>query len=462
MADQLQLRGGTTSQVLAFTGAQREVVVDTTTHALVVQDGITAGGFPMATGAQLKNGTFYYNEDLGSAANAYILVPKPNTNAPSSYQDGIQFGFVSAHPNTGPSTANFQGLGIKNLKYSDGSDPLAGDISGRIYLIYDATNDWMEIQRRSSAPPPQIRTIGASVATNAMTVTMAPAIVDFRASSLGSGTVTRLNVVSQLSLVIPAGATLGTTSLIQNRIAVLALNNAGVVQLGVINLATSVNLDETTLVNATAITSGSNSANVIYSSSALAGVPFRVLGFVESTQAVAGTWATTPSEIQGQGGQAIFGIPKMTLASPQATTAGTSIDFTGIPNGMKRVTLTLNGVSTNGNSNPQIQLGAGGVQTTGYVSSSTVLTATAVSQNNVASGFHIASSNAANLIFGSVIFTLLGGNLWACSGVLALGASSIICGGAVTLTGALDRLRLTTIIGTDTFDSGTINILYEG
>lgn len=462
MADQLQIRRGTTSQNLVFTGAQGEVVMDTTLNALVVHDGLTAGGFYMATAKQVTGGTFYYNEDAGSSANAYILVPKTNTNTPSSYQDGVQFGFVSAHPNTGPSTANFQGLGVKNLKYSDGTDPLAGDISGRIYLIYDSANGWMEIQRKSVGPPPQIRTIGASVVSNAMTVTMAPALVDFRSASLGSGTVNRRSVVSQLSLIIPAGATLGTTSLVQNQIAVLALDNAGTVQLGVVNLQGNVNLDETSLVNATAITSGSNSANVIYSGSAVSGVPFRVLGFVQSTQAVAGTWATTPSEIQGQGGQAILGIPKMTLASVQNTTSGTSIDFTGIPLGVKRVTMTLNGVSTNGASNPQIQLGSGGVQTTGYVSSSSVLTGTAVAQTVVASGFHANSSNAANLMYGAVTFTQMNGGIWMCSGGLAIGTSSIIMAGGVGLTGALDRVRLTTINGTDVFDLGSVNILYEG
>lgn len=462
MSDQLQLRRGTTSQILAFTGAQGEVVVDTTLNALVVQNGSTAGGFYAATGKQVTGGTFYYNEDVGSAANAYILVPKANTNAPSSYIDGVQFGFVSAHPNTGSSTANFQGIGIVNLKYSDGTDPAAGDISGRVYLIYDATAGWMEIQRKSVAPPPQIRTLSASVASSALAINLSPANIDFRSPSLGSGTINRRNVVSAPAITVPSGATLGTQNGVQSQIVVLALDNAGTVQLGVVNLAGGLNLDESTLVNATAITSGSSLANVIYSTSSASGLPFRVMGFVQSTQATAGTWATSPSEVQGQGGQTIIGMPKITLAAPQATTTGTSIDFTGIPAGVKRVTMTFSAVSTNGTSNPQIQLGSGGILTTGYVSSSTVLTGAAVTQSVVASGFHINSSNAVNQIFGAITFTLLTGGTWACSGVLGLGTSNIICGGGVQLAGALDRVRLTTVIGTDVFDGGTINILYEG
>ena len=46
MAKLLQLRGGTTSQHSSFTGAVREVTVDTDKDILVVHDGSTAGGFP--------------------------------------------------------------------------------------------------------------------------------------------------------------------------------------------------------------------------------------------------------------------------------------------------------------------------------------------------------------------------------------------------------------------------------
>lgn len=308
MADQLQLRRGTTSQNLAFTGAQGEVIVDTTLNALVVHNGITAGGFYAATGQQVTQGTFYYNEDVGSAANAYILVPKPNTNTPSSYVDGVQFGFVSIHANTGPSTANFQGLGVKSLKYPGGVDPLAGEIFGRIYLIYDSANGWMEIQRRSTAPPPQIRTIGASVGSNALTATLSPCLVDFRSASLGSGTVSSQSVTSLLSVTAPAGATLGTASTITSRILVLAILTVAGVEIALINLAGGVNLDETNLINTTAITSGSTAANVAYSTTARSGVPYRVMGYIESTQATAGNWSTVPSTVQGIGGQALAAL----------------------------------------------------------------------------------------------------------------------------------------------------------
>lgn len=148
MADQLQLRRGTTAQIATFTGAQGEVIVDTDKDILVVQDGATAGGFPLASESAVVDGTFYFNDDVsgGSIANSYILSPKANTNTPTSYMDGQQYGFVTANANTGPSTAAFSGLGVRSLKWPGGIDPSASEVSGRTYLIYDQTNDWFEIQ----------------------------------------------------------------------------------------------------------------------------------------------------------------------------------------------------------------------------------------------------------------------------------------------------------------------------
>lgn len=464
MADQLQLRRGTTAEMAGFTGAQGEVVIDTDQNALVVQDGITAGGFYTATSDQVTDGTFYYNENVGSAANAYLLDPKVNTNSPSAYVDGVQFGFVTTHPNTGPATANFESLGVKSLKYPGGVDPQAGDISGRVYLIYDAATGWLEIQRKATGAPPQLRTVSASVGSNAMTVGFQPDIVDFRAASLGSGTINRRTVATALSLTVPAGATLGTQSAVQSRIAILAIDNAGTVQLAVCNMAGGTNLDETTLLTTVAITSGATSANVVYSTSAVVGAPFRVVGFVESTQAVAGTWSTVPSEIQGQGGQAIIGSSKITLSASQATTAGTSIDYTGIQPWVKRITLMFSGVSTNGASNTQIQLGSGSPLTTGYLGSMAHVAGAVVGSALITTGFGIDVIGAPTLLNGQITFSHMGGNIWTCQGIVSLSntAYSNWISGSVVLGGALDRLRLTTVNGTDAFDAGVVNILMEG
>ena len=142
-----------------------------------------------------------------------------------------------------------------------------------------------------------------------------------------------------------------------------------------------------------------------------------------------------------------------------ASTSGTSIDFTSIPSWVKRITVMFNGVSTNGTSNLQIQIGAGSVTTSGYVSG----TAYNSVQTTATSGYLVAASiAAADVISGTMILTLIGSNNWTATGTNnANGGVTRLCAGVGSLSGALDRVRITTVNGTDTFDAGSINILYE-
>jgi len=147
-----------------------------------------------------------------------------------------------------------------------------------------------------------------------------------------------------------------------------------------------------------------------------------------------------------------------------ASTSGTSIDFTGIPSWVKRITVMFQGVSTNGTSTIQVQLGAGSVTTSGYVATSVrVATNSTTAGGSLTSGFPInVAPAAADIVSGTLVCTLMGSNLWVAS--LSGKASTslgLVGGGDVTLSGTLDRVRITTVNGTDTFDAGTINILYE-
>ena len=149
--------------------------------------------------------------------------------------------------------------------------------------------------------------------------------------------------------------------------------------------------------------------------------------------------------------------------STAVTASGTSVDFTGIPSWVKRITVMFNGVSTNSTSPIQVQLGtSGGVETTGYATS----TWTANTNNtNYTSGFVVRIGAAAAMtLSGHVMLTLLGSNAWVGSGVMGRtdAADTSVYGGNKTLSGTLDRVRITTVNGTDTFDAGTINIMYEG
>lgn len=87
----------------------------------------------------------YYTD--GGTANTYVLSKTGNKKAPTSYQDGAVFEYIAANPNTGASTVNVAGLGVKNIKLKGGANPAAGEIRGRTRLRYDAANDWMELDR---------------------------------------------------------------------------------------------------------------------------------------------------------------------------------------------------------------------------------------------------------------------------------------------------------------------------
>ena len=152
-------------------------------------------------------------------------------------------------------------------------------------------------------------------------------------------------------------------------------------------------------------------------------------------------------------------------ATAQNTTSGTVIDFTGIPAGVKRVTVMFNGVSTSGTNLLLIQVGSGSPQSTGYVSTTTNLqNGAAASVNTSTSGFAIYQNNASEAGYGAFILCNVGSNAWVCSGSVSITSGATVhisTSGGVTLSGVLDRVRITTVGGTDTFDAGTINILYE-
>jgi hypothetical protein len=159
----------------------------------------------------------------------------------------------------------------------------------------------------------------------------------------------------------------------------------------------------------------------------------------------------------------------LTSGTAQASTSGTSIDFTGIPSWAKRITVMFSGVSLSGTSNILIQIGAGSVQTTGYLSNSNYDTGPSGAGFSTTAGYGIAMAGAAiNAISGLITITLLNSatGTWVESAVLsfdnvAAAGYTIQSAGTKTLSGTLDRVRITTVNGTDTFDAGSINILYE-
>ena len=148
-----------------------------------------------------------------------------------------------------------------------------------------------------------------------------------------------------------------------------------------------------------------------------------------------------------------------------ASTSGTSIDFTSIPSWVKRITVMFNGVSTSGSTDLLVQIGAGSVDTTGYQTQRAFIQATSSnSANYITAGIAcLANVGASSVFMGHVVITLLGSNAWVASTNYSQPNSSLsgFGAGSKTLSGTLDRVRITTVNGTDTFDAGSINILYE-
>jgi len=154
----------------------------------------------------------------------------------------------------------------------------------------------------------------------------------------------------------------------------------------------------------------------------------------------------------------------LTLATAQASTSGTAIDFTGIPSWAKKITVMLNGVSTNGTNILLFQLGSGSVTFSGYSAVGSAIGASSVASVQYTAGFGVGDSNAsARTKNGNGIFSNISSNNWTGSGIFADSSSarSDLFSGSISLSGALDRIRITTN-SADAFDAGSVNIMYEG
>jgi hypothetical protein len=157
---------------------------------------------------------------------------------------------------------------------------------------------------------------------------------------------------------------------------------------------------------------------------------------------------------------------KITQGTAVTLTSQTSVDFTSIPSWVKRVTIMLANVSTNGSSPVQIQIGSGSISTSGYVGAETEFANGGVAGVALLSaGFQldVGGLSASTVRIGQYILSSAGANFYTLTG--AYGRSdttrSTFTSGGISLAGTLDRIRLTTVNGTDTFDAGVVNILYE-
>lgn len=154
------------------------------------------------------------------------------------------------------------------------------------------------------------------------------------------------------------------------------------------------------------------------------------------------------------------------LATEVASTSGTTIDFTGIPSGTKRITIMFKGVSTNGSSNYLIQLGGGSNENSGYLGTGVALSAgPTITSSNYTAGFGFPISTAGAVTHGSITLNLERAStfMWIANGQLGFSdqAATVLTSGSKATAAELDRVRITTVNGTDAFDAGLINISYE-
>ena len=171
-----------------------------------------------------------------------------------------------------------------------------------------------------------------------------------------------------------------------------------------------------------------------------------------ATTGSAPTWATVSTGL--------------TLGTPVDSTSGTSITFTGIPAGVKQITISFLAVSTDGTGSKVVRIGdSGGIETADYASTGSRLSTTGVGSEAVTGGFNINTTNVSNTLQGSIILTLLNSstNTWAAFGSFADIAISnllFLTAGTKSLTGTLDRVSITSTSGSENFDNGQINIAY--
>lgn len=155
------------------------------------------------------------------------------------------------------------------------------------------------------------------------------------------------------------------------------------------------------------------------------------------------------------------------LSTAQASTSGSSVTFSSIPSGIRKIHVMFSGVSTSGTSNVMIQIGdSGGVETSAYLGSASTITTATPATANFTTGFGVTATTIAGmLLHGCATLTLMNSsaNTWACTSLVGhSNAATFSMGAGVKSTSAtLDRVVITTVGGADTFDAGSINISYE-
>jgi hypothetical protein len=167
----------------------------------------------------------------------------------------------------------------------------------------------------------------------------------------------------------------------------------------------------------------------------------------------------------------VAGASLITSGTVQTPASGTALDFTGLPNWVKIIYVDLTAIGTNGTSgNLTLYLGTGATPTyttTGYTGVATTIRGSTIvpTTTTLNTGFQVTRLLATgNTTSGTYILTLMDAatNKWSCSLQAVRGdeTTMVLVAGFIALSATLTAVRFTTTTGTDSFNTGSINILY--
>ncbi len=483
MSTQVQLRRGTTVQHSTFTGAAGEVTVDTTLNTAVVHDASTAGGIPLSK---------------ASHTHTLAALGVENTDQTIASATTCDIGAATGENVIISGTTTITGLGtvangvIRRVKFT-----------GALLLTYNATSliipgsanittangDTMEVESLGSGNW-VVRSYMKRDGTPLVSSSAAP-FSDATALIKGSGDTSKLvrfevdgltTATTRVITVPDADITLARSDAAQTLTGVQTFSTdisvGGDVILtgaakGIIFEGTTADAFETTL------TAGEPTADraivmpdkagtlVVGESATTSGITMntaRILGRTTASSGAIEEITVGTGLSLSAGSLTATGSVGITLGTAVASTSGTSIDFTGIPSGTKRITINFAGVSTSGSDTIYIQLGdAGGVEATAYLGSGGNMGGPTFT--NYTTSFAPNTAAGSVVVHGTVILTLVNAATftWVCIGHLGRSDSNNghIFGGSKSTSAELDRVRITTSAGSDTFDAGQINITYE-
>lgn len=398
---------------------------------------VAAGGFKItglgagtartdtASLATIQDGTGVYVATVGGTADAITLTPSP---AITAYAAGKTFRFIASGTNTTAVTVAVSSLATRAVTKNGSTALVAGDISSG--ALVEITDDGTRFQ---------LGTVYASGIFASIIDAAGDLIVGTAADTAG---------------ILPASASPAAHATTCNIWAARYNTLTG-------GIVTFTDVADAPYAGAWSVVVA-NAAHIFTD-----GANIEVMGNANYTCTAgdvllftAKTTTTFQMSVLKEDGKPVVGI---TLGTEQASTSGTSIDFTGIPSGVKRITIMFNGTSTSGTSPIMIQIGdSGGVETSGYNSN---VSDNAASTNSTAGFIQLTASVAAGLYRGTFVLDLEDSSdfTWIGFGNLTQDGSAKVnsSAGGKALSATLDRVRITTVNGSDTFDAGAINISYQ-